>query len=241
MSTAMCVVVASLAVATPASASEWSYRASLYGWFAGLEGSIGVAGLVEEPLEATFEDLAGFLDFAVAGAFEARNERTFLHADVSYTGLGSTREAEVARQTVDVDLDLDQWIIEVDGGYRLSRSFAVLLAGRYYVIDTGSTFTAPGAEKTVDFNENWFDFFVGARYERAIGPKWLFALRSDVGGGGSDLAWFGQAVLGYRVSDRWELAAAWRVLGIDYDGDDGRGFRYDVTQSGPGLSLAHVF
>jgi hypothetical protein len=231
-----------LAAPVISAADDWTYEVGLYGWLAGLEGTIGVGDKVEEPVEATFDDLVGYVDFALAGHFEARGAKTVWLADISYTGLGSERDAQVLNQPVTVKMDLDQWIFELGGGYRVSRSVDLLVAGRYYQLDTGATFESVEDEPTGAVSQGWFDVFIGGRYHTTFGEKWFASVRGDVGAGGSDFAWFGQIALGYNLSDRFGLAAAWRILSLDYNGDDGSSyFRYDVTQSGLGLGLGYRF
>ena len=239
----LAIAVSSLVIASAANATEnWTYELGLYGWLAGLEGTNGFAEVVEDPLSATCDDLAGYVDFALAGHFEARGPRTVYLADISYTGLGSERDAEVHNQPVEVDMDLNQWIIELDGGYRIAPKFDILLAGRYYFIDTGATFSSVANEESDSVNQGWFDVFIGARYYTTFGERWFASIRGDIGAGGSDFAWFGQASLGYQFSDHIGAVAAWRILSLDYNGDEGSNyFRYDIVQSGLGLGLGYRF
>ena len=81
------VPVASEEAAAPAAPSDWHYTAVLYGWLAGLDGTIGFGDEFQEPVNATFEDLLNYVDFAMAGHFEAKNRTAVLLTDVSYTAL----------------------------------------------------------------------------------------------------------------------------------------------------------
>ena len=221
---------------------EWSQELGLYGWLAGLEGTIGMGDVAEQDVSATFDDLAGYVDFAMAGHYEARGPKSVFLADISYTGLGSDRDAEVHDQPVTVKTDLDQWIIELAGGFRVAPKFDVLIATRYYILDTGATFSSVDEEQSGSVSQSWLDFFLGARYHTTFGSKWFASIRGDIGTGGSDFAWFGQVELGYKFSEHWGAVAAWRVLSIDYQGDEGASYlRYDVTQSGLGLGLGYQF
>ena len=239
----LAIAVSSLVIASAANATEnWTYDLGLYGWLAGLEGTIGFAEVVEDPVDATFDDLLGYLDFAIAGHFEARGPRTVYLADISYTGLGAARDAEVHNQPVTVDMDLNQWIFELGGGYRVAPKFDILLAGRYYLIDTGATFSSVAGDDSGSVSQGWFDVFIGARYHTTFGERWFASIRGDIGGGGSDFAWFGQAELGYMFSDHIGAAVAWRILSLDYNGDEGSNyFQYDIAQSGLGLGLGYRF
>ena len=228
---------------TAAGAAEgWSNEVALYGWMAGLEGTIGIGDVAEEDVSASFDDLLGYLDFALAGHYEARGPKSVFLADISYTGLGSERDAQVLDQPVTVKTDLDQWIIELAGGYRVAPKLDVLVATRYYILDTGATFSSIDGEQSGSVSDSWIDIFLGARYHTTFGSKWFASIRGDIGTGGSDFAWFGQASLGYDFSERWGTVVAWRILSLDYTGDEGASYlQYDVTQSGLGLGLGYKF
>lgn len=229
-----------MTAASAGASGEWSQEIGIYGWFSGLKGTMGVGDVAEQSVDATFDDLAGFVDFAMALHYEARSPKSLFLVDVSYTGLGSERDAEVRDQPVTIDMDLSQWIIEMAGGFRVSPKFDVLLAGRYYILDTGATLSTEDEGNSV--STGWFDLYLGGRYSTTFGSRWFASLRGDIGTGGSDFAWFGQVALGYMISEHWGTTLGYRILDLDYTGDEGASFlRYDITQSGLGLSLGYRF
>jgi len=228
--------------ALPALAEEWKYDAALYGWFSGLDGTVGVGRLGDQPAEASFSDLVGYLDFTASGYFEARNPKMVLMTDIYYVNLGAERDVEILKQTVKTDMDFSQWILQLGGGYRVSEEFDVLLTGRYYIFDLGVTASAISGEKTSEDTHNWGDVFVGGRYHTVLGAKWLLSIRGDLGLGGSDFAWFGNAVVGYQFTELFSLGLGYRVLSLDYEtGADADYFKYDVTTDGIGLEAKFSF
>jgi hypothetical protein len=232
----------STATEEPELISGWRHDVTLYGWLAGLSGTIGVGDELQEPVDATFEDLAGMVDFALACHYEAKNSRVALIGDVSYTDLGSSRDGQVGNETVSVELDITQWIIEVGGGYRFSKEFLVLLATRYYILDMGATSTSIAGGKTGETEQDWGDIFIGARYSNLLRQKWIVSIRGDIGTGGSDFAWFGDVALGYRITNLLSGLVSYRVLSLDRQPDsDGNYFKYDVVQSGLGIGLGFSF
>ncbi|MGH7493971.1 MAG: hypothetical protein ACREOO_16460 [bacterium] len=68
------IAVLAQLIALPAAAHEWNYDATLYGWFTGLDGTVGLGRLNDQPFEASFSDLANYLDFAAAGHFDCRTK-----------------------------------------------------------------------------------------------------------------------------------------------------------------------
>jgi hypothetical protein len=232
-----------LMLAAPAAAGEWDYNLVLYGWLAGLEGTIGVDTVAEEPVDASFDDLAGFVDFAMAGHFEARSVKSLFVTDIAYTGLSSERDAMVANQTVKVDMSIDQWIMELGGGYRATPEIDLLVVGRYYILDMGAMTSSQLGEQTGEASESWGDIYVGARWSKLLKEKWLLSLRGDIGAGGSEFAWFGDALAGYVFNEKFSAGVAYRVLSLDREGNLASAdyFKYDVTQNGLGIGLGYSF
>ena len=81
--------------------SEWEFNTSLYGWFAGIDGTVGAA-ILQEQVDATPSDLFKNLEFTAGGHFEARNPTISLIADVFYMGLGQNAEIQktILNQTI---------------------------------------------------------------------------------------------------------------------------------------------
>lgn len=221
--------------------SDWKYSASLYGWFAGIDGTVGVA-TAEKQVDATPSDLFKNLEFTAGGHFEARNPYVSLIADIFYMGLG--RESQVEKTILNTtvtkngSLDLDEWVSEVAFGYRLSKEFEVLLATRFYDINVNIIID----DTTTSNGENWFDGFIGARYMTDFADNWFTSIRTDIGLGGSNFAWFGNAELGYRFSELFALSFNYRILSVDYEVGSGKNyFKYDTFNHGFGLAAMFSF
>jgi hypothetical protein len=95
------VVTAALMLSgvVPAAAQEaksWKFEGALYAWLSGIDGTIGAGPAGGgQPITASFDDLAGYLDFAAAGHFEAKTDKVVLLTDINYAGLGAERDADV--------------------------------------------------------------------------------------------------------------------------------------------------
>lgn len=227
----------------PALAQEWDYRASVYAWLSGLDGTIGVGRVGSNvPVDASFSDLANFLDFAAAGHFEAQNKQLVLIGDVNYVGLGGKRDAEIEGETVSIDMDYNQWILQLGGGYRLTPELDALLVGRYYIQDVGATRTEIGGTAYGSTSHSWADVYVGLRWMKPLGEKWWVSARGDIGMGGSDLALFGNAGAGYRFSDLVSLGLFYQILSLDYETGAGADYyKWDVALDGLGVVLTFDF
>lgn len=229
-------------VAVTAHAEEWKYDAVLYAWLTGLEGTIGVADVVQQPVSASFDDLLEYVDFAMAGHFEAKDSRMVLITDIAYFNLGSERDATVMNQPVTIDMDFKEWIFELGGGYRLTPEFDVVLAGRWYVFESGLEITSQLGESLRASSHNWGDVYVGARYRKTF-EKWIAAVRGDIGTGGSEFAWFANAMVAYRINEKVSAGIAWRALGLDREPDtlENDYLLYDINQSGLGVGVGFSF
>jgi hypothetical protein len=224
-----------LATACEASADEWECDLGLYAWLAGIDGDIGMGRVSGVPVNASFSDLASYLDFSAAAYFEARQPKYILATDVFYVNLGAERSAFINGATVDVELDMTQWVIELGGAYRVRPDLDAWLAGRLYSVDAGSSFQ--GSQLRGGSRE-WVDVFVGARYHRHFAERWVASARADVGAGGSDFAWFANAVIGYEFTRTFTLGAGYRVLSVDREtGSGDEYFKYDIVMDGVGIVL----
>ncbi|MEJ2114211.1 MAG: hypothetical protein P8X62_11160 [Flavobacteriaceae bacterium] len=177
----MIIIIFSLISLNNAKAqSDWKYSATIYGWFAGIDGTVGVA-TAEKQVDATPSDLLKNLEFTMGGHFEARNPSVSLIGDVFYMGLGRESQVEktIGRNTITKtgSLDLDEWLATVAFGYRLSKEFELLLATRFYDINVNIVLD----DTTTSKSENWFDGFIGARYMTDFANNWFTSIRTDIG------------------------------------------------------------
>lgn len=236
-----CLVAVVLFAAVPAHSAEWSNDVVLYGWMTGLEGEMGIGDAATAPVGATFTDLVKFLDFAMAVHYEATEPRARFITDIAYFNLGAERDATILKQDVKIDMDLQEWVIEFGGGYRITPEVDLILAGRWYRFDFGAASTSEFGSSSAEDTHNWGDVYAGARYTKTYAKSWTFSVRGDIGAGGSELAWFGNALVSYSINEFVSAGIAYRVLSLDREptGDDY--LLYDVTQGGFGIGVGFRF
>jgi hypothetical protein len=210
--------------------SDTGKELGLYFWLAGLDGSMGFGRVSDVPVNASFSDIAGYVDFSMAGYFEYRQPRWIAGADMFWVKLGATRPGQINGANADVDLNMDQYIGALGGAYRLTPQLDLWLTGRLYSLKTSQTLQ--GSDLSAD-SHTWADIYVGARYHYNFGQRWIAIARADIGTGGSDFAWFGNLLAGYRFNDTFTLGASYRVLSLDRKtGSGGDSFKYDIVQDG---------
>lgn len=237
------LLAASILFATAPAYADTKYDVVLYGWLTGLEGEMGIGDAATFPVAASFQELLEYVDFASALHFEAREPHAVLITDVAYFNLGAEREAMVLKQTVSIDMDVQEWVVELGAGYRITPEIDLILAGRWYLFEFGAGTNSPWGSSSFDSSHDWGDVYAGARYTASFMEKWTVSARADVGTGGSELALFGNLLLAYRFTDLISAGVGWRGLSIERkpDRDNGDYLLYDMTQSGAGIGVGFSF
>ncbi|MEV8466405.1 hypothetical protein AB0T83_06365 [Fluviibacterium sp. DFM31] len=203
-----------------ASAQDWTYAASIYGWLPSLGGSVDTEyGKVD--LDGGGSDVLDNLKGAFMGAFEARNDRWGFVLDGLYANLGKQEDAPagVVFDTVDVDTK-----VTAISGYALYRAYSASDAA----LDVGVGFRSFGVELKTDFNSagtaasqsnkaksTWTVPLVAARLRVPFGDDWYGRLVADVGGLSADNStWQALASIGYQFNDSWSAEFAYRYMDI---------------------------
>lgn len=220
----------------------WGFEVAPYLWAAGLDGTVGVLGRTAH-VDVGFGEIVEDLDFALMLATELRRGRWGVGGDVIYIKL--SKDAAVPRPPVTgIDFEQSQLLLELSPRYRViarqSWSLDALAGVRFMSLKPTLTVEPEGDE--FGKRRSWADPIVGARLGADAGRHWLGQLRADIGGFGvgSDLTWQALAIVGYRVSERVTLAAAYRYLDVDYENTDDE-FLYDVAIHGPLLGVVIAF
>jgi hypothetical protein len=231
-----------LAQSSPATAMDgrWHFLVVPYLWASGLEGTVGVNGVVAVPVDLSFGDALESLDFAFLGRFEARQERVGFGLDVAYLNLGVDVTGPL---TGGIGLGADVRSVTTEGilTYRVANdeakgSFVDLLAGARYMRNRAGLSVErdgeaiAGTEQTLD----WLDAMAGARVRLPLGAKIALHGRADVAGFGSDFSWNVQGGLEVMLGERWKTGAGYRYLDVDYDKGEGFARRiWQITYQGP--------
>lgn len=229
-------------VMTTTTDDGWEFTLGLYGWGAGLEGDLGVAGFTV-PIDFSFSDILDTLDMTAMGMAEVRKgpwlvqlEGLYLRNSDTLTGYTPIRNTPVQAK-----LTAQTTRLELVGGYRLvetDRTRLDLLAGCvFYDIDNDLRLIGQGFAGSIGSGEGWFDPIVGLRLNQRLGGPWSAQLRGEIGGFGvnADLVWQAVALLGYDLGESSTLFAGYRHAAVDYQKGN---FLYDAASGGPILGIA---
>ena len=222
----------------------WSFALSPYIWAPGIATSIETArGRVE--VDKSSSDVLSKLDFAFMGAFEARNGRWGLIADLFYADLSQSSATPLGLLFSRARVETEAKALSAYAAYRIHEDARVsvdLMAGlRVNSVDIDLSLS-PGLLPGQSFGigETWVDPLIGGRLRFAITDHWFATAFADVGGVdvGSDLTWQVFGSLGYQFNDRWSVQGGWRYVVIDKEID---GRDVETAFSGPLLGFTLRF
>jgi opacity protein-like surface antigen len=229
-----------------AQSADWSYRATLYGWFSGLSTSIDTPrGTVSTDL--SFSDVLQDLEMAAFASFEARNGKWGFIADLAYTDLSSSRDTPIGALFSSAEVGSQLTIFSGYAAYRLvdgPEGYVDLAPGfRAYDLDLNVDIAGAAAPSlSYSSGESWFDAVIGFRAGAPINDRWAVRGFADVGGFGlgdsSELSWQAAGVVSYRFNDRWSGEIGYRYLSIEKDIN---GFDTTLDLSGPILGVSARF
>jgi hypothetical protein len=239
------IVAAGVLAASPAAAqtSGWTFALSPYAWLPGISTSLDTDfGRVESDLSAN--DAVADLEFALMGAFEARNGRWGLILDLVYSDIALSEPTPFGRLFSRARVDTELTVFTAYAAYRLVEtdrgSLDLLGGGRFYWLDVGLELTPGDRERaTSSVDGDWGDPVFGARGRLDLTERWFATALVDAGGfGGSDQSWQAFGSVGYQFDPRWSVQAGWRHLSIEkrLSGND-----VEVDLSGPLLGFTVRF
>jgi hypothetical protein len=239
--TCLCLMLAGPAAAQT---SGWTFAVSPYAWVPGITAAVDTAwGTVE--IDKSSSDVLSKLDIAFMGAFEARNGRWGLIADLFYADLSQSQATPFGLLFSQARIETEAKALSAYAAYRIhedNRTSIDLMAGlRIQSLDIDLSLS-PGLlpDQSFGISETWVDPLIGGRVRFAITDHWFATAFADVGGldVGSDLTWQVFASLGYQFSERWSVQGGWRHVAIakEIGGRD-----VDTDFSGPLLGFTVRF
>lgn len=222
---------------------QWQFAVSPYFWGAGLSGEFAQFNLPATELEFSFDDIWRDLDASFMGIAEARRNQTSFFIDTTYTKISSSGKTPRRLLADHVSVNTETAAVMAGMGYDLlanSRN-TLDLAVAIRVWDASSELRYSGGPLhglMFDDGAQWADLLVGVRGRYFISNKtylsgWLMA-----GAGEADLDWDAALLLGYEVSERWQLTAGYRALGVKFNQGS---YRFDALQHGPVLGAVIRF
>lgn len=254
MSTALALSIVHTACGTEP--NTWEHEIGIYGWFAGIDGSVKYPGGPGSGADFSYDadDILENLEMIFMGSWESKYNRWSIIADIVYMDVGdsATQTFNVgsgsgATAAGSVDLDLSSWILSGAVGYEVVQSeqgsLSLLGGVRYTTVDVDSSmsFTGPSpvtrSPASISESEGVLDGIVGIRGRVQLTENWYLPYHADIGAGGSDFTWQLFAGVGYRFS--WgDIRFGYRHLSYEFDDDK---VMQDMTMSGPVIGIGFRF
>lgn len=237
-------MTALLAAPVAAQDSGWSFALSPYLWAPGIESSVesrwGTVGV-----DMSTSDVLSDLDLAFMGAFEARNGRWGLIADLFYAELSQSRATPLGLLFSRGRVETTAKALSGYAAYRVSDNerlaFDALAGFRVTDLDVDLSLS-PGAlpGQRLGVSGTWVDPVIGGRARVGIGGNWFATALADIGGfgGDSDLTWQVFASVGYQLDARWSVLGGWRWFSAEKEIE---GLDVKTDFSGPLLGLTIRF
>ena len=224
-----------------ASDKGWRFAVTPYLWFAGLNGDVGVGPLTSH-VDLSPGDILKALNFGAMAYVEARRQWFVGGVDALYVNLGGAKAIVFRGDTGTFNLKLKETIASPFIGYSVGNAtwtVDIIAATRYWNINADlNVDRANGRSIDVSNGINWWDALGGLRLTGIIVPRLRFTAAGDAGGGGAKSDWQAHADVGYDVSTKWTVGAAYRVIGIDYTKNN---FVLDLHQKGFVLAGTYRF
>lgn len=246
----ICIVIIapllmSLFLATSSTAYEedtWQNKITLYGWFAGIDGTVAQTGGDGADISYDTSDILENLNAILMGGYQGRYNRWSIMADLIYMDISDSGSTNVSGRTASGELGLKSWILSGALGYDLVQDdwgIVTILGGvRYLGLDTDSSLTINGNTFTDDSDSsNLTDGIIGLRGFFRLTESWYIPYHADIGAGGSDLSYQLFAGIGYRF--KWlDVQMGYRYLKYEFEDDQ---LLQDMALSGPKLGIGFVF
>lgn len=236
------ILSAGVLSAGAASAQDWQYKATLYGWIPAMTTTVDTRfGPIE--VNQSQSDVLSALDMAFMGTFAAQNGKYGFVADLLYADLsGNSTTPGPLFDSANLGVTLtalsgyalyrlaDDPQLQFDAGVGF-RSFDVSVAA---TVSGGSL-----GNQEQSMGNSWTDPLIAARLMVPLDEKWFVNGFADFGGTGSDDQTYQiYAGLGYNFSEAWSGQIGYRNMSLT-NTLDGRATTIDL--SGMLLAVSYNF
>jgi hypothetical protein len=235
--------VALAMAALPAAAQSGGFKNTVEAYLMGasMAGTVG-AGPVSTDIDVPSSTIFGNLKFAALLDYRGEAAKWAVAADVVYMNLGKAGTSDGGR--VSADVGAEEFIVDLVGAYRISRSFEVLAGGRYTGLNSTMTLYGPLNTREAKVNKSWVDPVVGAQAFLPLSETFQLHLRGDIGGFdlGCKFTWQAVVRVNWQVSPLIRLGLGYRWLDQDYESGSGSDyFRWSVLTQGPLVAAGVTF
>ena len=223
---------------------DWEILFAPYLWGVSLDGKTAIGLLPPVDIDASFSDILDAANIAGSLHTEFRKGKWTFTIDPTYLDL----EIVTPTQNIPVPppdgtdvsgkIKIKQWFVEGWASYQIAQGWELLGGVRWQSqeikpsiqgIDLGL-----GLNPKVD--EDWADLFAGVRWRKALGQKWMVALRGDlaIAGDSEGVSPDLLVLFNRRFGKSMALNLGYRYFENEYKNENGSpAYTWDIKMSGP--------
>src|SRR5262249_9845399 len=211
----------------------WHIDVTPYLWFAGVHGTAGVQGH-DASVHADASDVLSNFNIGFMGVIEPRYNRVLFPADFMWIKLTDNRALPSDVGASSAKAEFKQTIFTPSIGYRIVDTDKIKvdwkMGIRYWHLDSSISLQPPTPNQSFSGSADWVDGISGGKIETVISRKLTVTIGGDAGGGTARSDYQVYGLLGFRVSKKLVLDAAYRYMSVNYRPQNT--FVYDMTLSG---------
>jgi outer membrane protein OmpA-like peptidoglycan-associated protein len=197
---------------------RWRAKIAIYGWFAGVHGTVGVLDH-DAGFNVPFSDLFHYLKGIIPIAADVEKGHFVMPIDYLWMKLGDDKGIPFSDPLFSsVNIHLTESIFTPKVGYRLynAEHFKVDALGgiRYWYI--GQNLTLEPSGPSVSKSVNWVDGLGGARFILPLNERAAVTISGDAGAGGANLDYQLLGLFNFDLTRRIGLGLGWRYLDVHY-------------------------
>ncbi len=233
--------------AFPAQAENWGFQINPYLQATTIEGDAGIGVINAENVTVDFNKILETLDAGAMVNFKGvhRSGWGFI---VDYAFMDLKDDIATPRDGI-ASSRVRQGVLQVEGLYtqKINQgNFDYLFGLRWWDNDFDLDVTLPQVEQDIAIrkDEDWVDYFIGARWTAPINRSWSYSLRGDLGMGGADFTSSFEGGVLYHFNKKHALDIKYKATFVDVeDGEQGRVgyFKYDTVTHGPVIGYMYQF
>jgi hypothetical protein len=208
---------------------KWHYYATMYIWFPGIHGTVGIRGF-DTSVHVTAGEIFSNFRGGLLGMFTPTYNRFSAPTDFLWMRLRDSKAIPFA-PNYSVRTDLGMSIVTPKVAYLLVNNPKIKIYGtagpriwhESTTLELVPTINGNNLSKSV----TWTDFVAGGRFNMPLGPKASVDIFGDGGEGGATLDYQVGGVLNYQVKPKLTLQGGWRYLVVHY-GNNGNVFNSSI-------------
>lgn len=220
--------------------NKWHYYGTLYIWFPGISGTVGIRGL-KAGMHVTAGEIFSNFRGGIVGLFTPTYNRFSAPVDVMWMRLKDSKAIPFA-PGYSVQALLNQAIITPKVSYLLVNNPKIKIYGaagpRIWHVGTTLNLSPAILGRGLYNGPTWTDFVMGGRFSVPLGSKATVDILGDAGEGGATLDYQVAGFVNYQLKPKWALQGGWRYMTVHY-GNNGNLF--NATIQGIVLGATYKF